>query len=146
MWLAAVRRVASETLISMHHLDTSIVVAYLRGDREIAQRLQAKLPDVGISSIVLAELLFGAKASARPDENSGDVRNLTSAVQVIDFDRLAADAYGSIRLSLQKRGLPIGEADMLIAAAALSRGAVLVTHNRKHFELVEGLNLEDWLE
>lgn len=130
----------------MHQLDTNIVVAYLRGNREIAERIEAKLPDVGISTIVLAELLFGAKSSARPDENTKSVRTLTGAVQVIDFDRMAAEAYGSLRSLLKKRGLPIGEADMLIAAAALSQDAHLVTHNRKHFELVEGLSLEDWLE
>jgi tRNA(fMet)-specific endonuclease VapC len=48
-------------------------------------------------------------------------------------------------VSLRKRGLPIGDIDTLIAAAALSRGAVLVTHNTRHFSNVEGLIIEDWL-
>jgi tRNA(fMet)-specific endonuclease VapC len=35
--------------------------------------------------------------------------------------------------------------DMLIAAAALSRGAILVTHNTKHFSRIKGLKIEDWI-
>jgi tRNA(fMet)-specific endonuclease VapC len=53
--------------------------------------------------------------------------------------------YSRIRLDLRRRGQYIGDTDMFIAAMALSHGAILVTHNTKHFSRVDGLQLEDWL-
>ena len=129
----------------MWHLDTNIVVAYLRGDRALAERIKTALPQVGISSLVLAELLFGARASARGQANLEAVRTFATAISVIDFDQTSADAYSRIRLDLRGKGRPTGEIDTLIAAVALASGAVLVTHNVKDFADVEGLSLEDWL-
>ena len=42
-------------------------------------------------------------------------------------------------------GTPIGDFDEMIAAHALSIGAVLVTDNVRYFARVEGLALENWL-
>ncbi len=53
---------------------------------------------------------------------------------------------GQIRAKLQKLGTPIGSYDLQIAAIALANDLILVTHNTKEFERVEGLNLEDWQE
>ena len=53
----------------MLHLDTNIVVAYLNGNQHMAERLKENLPDVAISALVLAELMYGARASARSTEN-----------------------------------------------------------------------------
>ena len=36
--------------------------------------------------------------------------------------------------------------DMLIAAAAKSIGAVLVTNNVRHFSKIDGLSIENWVE
>jgi tRNA(fMet)-specific endonuclease VapC len=58
----------------------------------------------------------------------------------IDEVRCAA----SIRANLEKKGTPIGPYDVLIAGTALSNKGILVTHNTKEFERVEGLQLEDW--
>jgi tRNA(fMet)-specific endonuclease VapC len=93
----------------------------------------------------LAERLYGARASARAPENSERVRELLQVVEVTDFDQASTEAYSRIRLALRQKGQPIGEMDMLIAAVALAHEAILVTHNTKHFENIEGLRLEDWL-
>jgi predicted nucleic acid-binding protein len=53
----------------MWHLDTNIVIAYLNGDQVVAAHIKSHLPEVGLSSLVLAELLYGARASARASEN-----------------------------------------------------------------------------
>jgi predicted nucleic acid-binding protein len=34
--------------------------------------------------------------------------------------------------------------DMLIAASALEAGAILVSHNTRHFSKIKGLKVEDW--
>ncbi len=53
----------------MRHLDTNIVIAYLNSNQHIADKLKSCLSDVAISTIVLGELLYGAKASQRRTEN-----------------------------------------------------------------------------
>ena len=129
----------------MRHLDTNIVIAYLIGNQTVAGQLKDHLPEVAIRSLVLAELRFGARASARTDENIERLNQFLQIAEIADFDDASADAYSRIRLSLRRMGKPTGEMDMLIAAVALANDAVLVTHNTKHFENVEGLVLEDWL-
>lgn len=130
---------------SMRHLDTNVVIAYLNGNVSVAAQIKIHLPQVAVSSLALAELLYGALASARPAENSARVRQFLRAIEVADFDRNAAEAYGHIRLALRRKGRPTGEIDALIAAVALANNAVLVTHNTRHFENSEDLVLEDWL-
>jgi predicted nucleic acid-binding protein len=129
----------------MIHLDTNIVVAHLRGDRRIAQRLESALPGVGLSTIALAELAYGVHLSARPEENRSGLQDFLQLVDLVDFDPACADAYGTVRTSMRRSGRPAGEADTLIAATAIAYSATLVTHNTRHFEGIDGLAIEDWL-
>ena len=129
----------------MWQLDTNIVIAYLNGNSAIADKLKEHLPDVAISSLVLAELLYGARASARTKENIERVYQFLRIVTVADFDQASAAAYSRIRFALKQKGRPTGEVDMLIAAVAIANDATLVTHNIKHFANIDDLRLEDWL-
>lgn len=56
----------------------------------------------------------------------------------------AAKTYGDIRSKLEKAGTPIGPNDLMIAAIALAQNRILVTHNTKEFNRIEGLFWEDW--
>ena len=67
-----------------------------------------------------------------------------SIVDVLPFDSGAAVEYGKICADLRKKGTPIGTMDMLIAAHARAENLIVVTHNTREFERVEGLQLEDW--
>ena len=122
----------------MRHLDTNVVVAYLNGHRGVAAQLRDHLPEVAISSLVLAELLYGARASTRAAENLERLRQFLQIVGVADFDQASAEAYSHIRLALRQKGRPTGEIDALIAAIAIANEAALVTHNVKHFENIDG--------
>lgn len=64
---------------------------------------------------------------------------------VLAFDTAAARRYGEIRAALERLGTPIGDADMRIAATALSRGLRVVTGNERHFRRVPELETENWL-
>jgi len=66
-------------------------------------------------------------------------------VNVLPFDDVAAMEYGIIRTDLQKKGMPIGQMDMLIAAHARSRNLIVATNNIREFGRVDGLNVEDWV-
>jgi tRNA(fMet)-specific endonuclease VapC len=62
----------------------------------------------------------------------------------VPFDHEAAREAARIRIELEEQGLAIGPLDLLIAGTALSRGAVLVTHNHGEFSRVKGLRTADW--
>lgn len=129
----------------MWHLDTDTVIAYLSGNQSVANRIKEHLPDVAISSLVLAELFYGARASARATENIAKLNQFVQIVEVANFDQASAEAYSRLRLALRRKGRPTGEIDALIAAVTVANEAALVTHNTKHFENIAELKLEDWL-
>jgi len=127
-------------------LDTNVCVDYLNGRFPgVTERIQRSSPqDLCTSSIVVAELRYGADRSSSRHRNQPRLDVLTAEIACVDFDLLAASTYGRVRAELEARGSPIGANDMLIAAHALSLGVVLVTDNLREFERVEGLELENW--
>ena len=129
----------------MIHLDTDIIIAYLRGETSVAKRLQDAGSDIAISAVVLAELLYGARLSARAEANKATILRLLSIVPALPFDQACANAYAELKAGLKEIGKPTGEADVLIAATAIAHDVILVSHNRRHFENLSGLKLEDWL-
>jgi tRNA(fMet)-specific endonuclease VapC len=64
--------------------------------------------------------------------------------QILDFDANDARYAGEIRASLALRGNMIGPFDILIAGQALSRDLILITHNIREFQRIDGLRVEDW--
>lgn len=129
----------------MYALDTSTVVDYFRGRGQVAERLLAtSLRDVALPTVVLYELELGVeKAGASPKRRS-QLDELFRSVSLLPFGQAEAKAAARIRGDLESRGLPIGPYDVLIAATALARGAILVTHNTEEYSRVQGLRLEDW--
>ena len=57
----------------------------------------------------------------------------------------AANQYGAIRSKLEKKGTPIGNMDLLIAAHAISQKCTLVSNNLREFKRVEDLVCENWV-
>ena len=106
--------------------------------------LSHDLASVKIPTVTAAELCYGALKSAKYKENIRQVKEFLSAFEIVPFDFNDAVRYGEIRAALEKRGCCIGPNDLLIAASALSRNAVLVTNNTREFSRIEGLILEDW--
>lgn len=125
-------------------LDTDTVSFALRGEGKVGERLLREAPStVCVSSVTVAELRYGAD-KRRSRKLHRLIAEFLGALTVAPFDAAAAEAYGRIAASLERRGSPIGGFDTLIAAHAVSRGVTLVTNNAKHFGRVEGLASESW--
>lgn len=77
--------------------------------------------------------------------NLGILAEFVAGVEVLPFDAAGARVYGDICAELLRIGRPTGQKDALIAAVARQHQATLVTHNTKHFQHIERLNIEDWL-
>jgi tRNA(fMet)-specific endonuclease VapC len=128
-------------------LDTNICIVLIhQKSAAVLQRLISQKPgDAGISSITLAELVYGVEKSAQVEQNRAALQQFILALELVDFDQPAAAAYGKIRVGLERAGQVIGSMDLLIAAHALSLDAILVTNNVREFQHVNGLVLEDWI-
>jgi len=123
-------------------LDTSIVAALFRKDLAVAQRLE-DASNVLASSIVIGELYFGARKSARVRENLNQVDEFVAQNRVLDCDLNTAKVYGGIKNALRQKGRSLPENDIWIAAVALQHGLTLVTRDA-HFNEIEGLKTEAW--
>jgi tRNA(fMet)-specific endonuclease VapC len=126
-------------------LDTNVCIEFIRGRNKglIAKVEQYPATDIGLCSIVLAELTYGALNSPAPAQNLELVRDFATPFQSLPFDDVAAAEYGQLRLELQRAGTPIGSHDMLIAAIARAHGLIVVTHNQREFGRVPRLPTED---
>ena len=125
-------------------LDTNVVVAFLNGDKSILKRIRVEIDEIGLSTLVVAELDYGAKVSQRSEDNLEKLYRLLEIIQVVPFDIECARIFGTIKSKLRSIGKPTGEVDALIAATAMAREATLVTTDKKHLENIEGLKLEVW--
>jgi tRNA(fMet)-specific endonuclease VapC len=126
-------------------LDTNIVI-YTMKNRPQRVRMRFRQHDgrMGISTITLGELVFGAERSQQVERNLADIEAMAARLELLPFDEKAAYHFGQIRAALYRMGRPIGPYDMMIAGQARSLGLTLVTNNIKAFERVPGLLLEDW--
>ena len=128
-------------------LDTNIVSYVVTGRYPmVRKRLDAaESTRICVSVITRAELLFGLKRLPADHPRSSDVRNFLEEAHVLAWDERAADVHADIRHQLQSTGQPIGEMDTMIAAHAISLGAVLVTNNTRHFaRIAPPLIIENW--
>lgn len=133
----------------LYMLDTDIS-SYLIRKRplEVLAVMQGKIEkghDIVISVITYAELLFGAERSANPRKHRKIIDEYKTRVdQILPWDADVAETFARVKAKLFDKGTPIGGNDTMIAAHALSVGAVVVTNNEKHFKCVKGLKLENW--
>lgn len=129
----------------MYALDTNSLVYFFKGMGRVAERMLAIAPvQVGIPAVVLYELEVGIAKSSSPEKRRKQLENLMRVVNVLPFGEAEARTAARIRADLEQSGAPIGPLDILIAGTALSRGAILVTHNVEEFGRVDNLSTEDW--
>ena len=127
-------------------LDTNVCIDYLKGNsNNIRDRIISAPKDaLCISAITLSELMYGVENSSNRETNLVALDFFLLKIDIIPYDDQAAAAYGVIRRQLKQEGNVIGGMDMLIAAHAKSLDAVLITHNTREFNRVQGLRIEDW--
>lgn len=127
-------------------LDTNIVTAILKNNQTINQKLQnLNVLDrkIWISGMTYYEVKRGLIA-VNATRQLSDLHKLCEKYQVISLDRDILEQAATIHADLKRRGTPIGDADILIAATAIHRNLTLVSHDADMLR-VPGLVLEDWL-
>lgn len=118
------------------------------GSESVLTELQARVQHrdrIVISAITYAELRFGAIGKKSSPKHDIIVDEFMARIDaVLAWDRGAVEATAIIKKTLSGKGTPIGNNDTMIAGHAVSEGCILVTNNRKEFERVPGIVIEDW--
>jgi len=130
----------------MFLLDTNVCIHLLNARHtQIESKFRNSSPsEITLCSIVKAELIFGARHSAKVEVNLQLLNRFFEPLGSFSFDDRAAEEYGVIRADLSAQGKIIGPNDLMIASIAKTHDLVLVTHNTKEFSRITGLRLVDW--
>ena len=120
-------------------LDTNIIIDFFRGDKKIVASLEQR-QSVYTAAAVLGELYLGAYRSANESKKLQEIKEFLLNCKVLPADSATAEKYAIVKTALLKKGKPIPENDIWIAATALQHGLPLYTNDR-HFNEVEGLVL-----
>lgn len=114
-----------------HLIDTDVLIDYLRGNSRAVAFMDGLDGDILVSAVSVAELYAGV----RPEEERA-LEQFLLAFEIVPIDQAVA-----VRGGLYRRGFSgshgVGLADALIAAAAETAGASLVSLNRRHFPMIE---------
>ena len=126
-------------------LDTNTLIYFFKGLGDVSNRLLTTPPgEIAIPAVVIYELEVGIVKSTSPRKRITQLQEITSLVNIISFGQSEAKCAAGIRIKLERQGIPIGPYEILIAASALANNSTLVTHNKREFEIVAGLKIEDW--
>ena len=123
-------------------LDTNVAIAVLNGER-VATEHWGAAEAVFLPAPVLAELLVGARRSARRSENEREVWRIAEEFGFICCDEEVCRHYAAVKSGLLAAGTPIPDNDIWVAACCFATGAMLVSRDN-HFDLVGGLVREEW--
>jgi tRNA(fMet)-specific endonuclease VapC len=130
-------------------LDTNACIALINERPPTVRTRLHKVSTTGshilVSSITVFELWYGVDKSAKHDFNRKRLETfLSGPILVLPFEDDDAQAAGSLRVTLEATGKPIGAYDLLIAGQAIRHGLTLVTSNVREFSRVKGLVWQDW--
>jgi tRNA(fMet)-specific endonuclease VapC len=128
-------------------LDTNICIYIIKHKpQSVIQRFRQHKPtDIGISTITVYELMYGAYKSQHVEKNLHALSSFLKPLELIDFTLDDAQVCGLIRSELEKKGNMIGPLDVQIASQAVSRELILITNNVNEFDRVPDLKLENWV-
>ena len=129
-------------------LDTSILIAFLRGESRVVNRVEEylkKFDRLSLSIITYYEILRGLKYLGNKRKLK-EFEELMDKCEIVLLDRDIVKKASEIYAELKKKGELIEDADILIAATCIIKGYILITDNEKHFKRIEGLEVENWLK
>lgn len=129
-------------------IDTNICIYIMNNHPpEVLNRFKrVGVGDVGISSITVSELYYGACKSTKIRQSIKRLEEFLYPFEILTYDENASREYGKIRSHLEKKGQVIGPLDMLIAAHALSNNLIVITNNSKEFKRIDSLQVENWVK
>ena len=130
-----------------HLLDTSVYCQPLKPrPLPTVERRWTAMGDsaVVVSVICEAELRYGLELNPSAKLLALYESSIKGRFRILPVDSLVAGVFGELKAACRRRGLPLGDFDLLIAATARAHGLILATLNARPFQRIEGLEVEDW--
>lgn len=119
-------------------IDTTVFIDLFRGKNSAKQYLLDLKETVKISRVTQMELIFGSRSK---NEMSLIKKQLASlGVEIIEIDSEISKLAGKL-LEEKFHSNGLGIMDALIAATAISQSEKLATHNIKHFQFINQLQV-----
>jgi len=130
-------------------LDTTAFSAVMRRDDDLLTLLKGYRPaDIATVPPVVAEIQFGIKRLVSDSKKcillKSERDRLLSIIDVLPWQPESSENYGDIKADLERRGKPIDDFDIAIAAVAMSHKCGVITANLKHFERIQNLTIKSW--
>lgn len=117
----------------------------MRGNRVVIQKRAETSDDVATTWITAAELFYGAAKSKAPESNRSLVTSFLATLPVLNLDHASVQIFGEAKALLEQQGQRLADADLFIGAIAAARHATVVTGNRRHYERIPGVVIENWI-
>ena len=128
-------------------LDTNICIYLINGNEILKKKIcEIGLFSLSISNATLAELYFGAYNSQKVSANIKRIEAFKKNLNVYSDSDISAEAFGRFKSKLRVQGKIVEDFDILIASIAHANECILVTNNPDHFERIDELEIENWLE
>jgi tRNA(fMet)-specific endonuclease VapC len=121
-------------------VDSNVVIALFAGDPDIAAYV-SKCSELYLCVPVLGELWYGALASSRVNENIQRLQQFATTLMLLHCDSGTATQFGTIKFALRKKGRPIPDNDIWIAAIAQQHGLRVISRD-SHFAEIDNLDLD----
>jgi len=127
-------------------LDTDILSFYFKGDFKVIENVNSYLKEfdqLNISIITYYEIIGGLKFK-KANNQLKEFEIFVSNNNIIYISEESAQISGDVYADLRSKGKIIGTSDILIAGIALENDLTLVTNNKRHFEAISKLKIENW--
>ncbi len=126
-------------------LDTDMLIYFMKGNSSVVEAFaRVSEENLRVSILSHSELLYGAFYSEQQNKNLKKVKKLFEYLEILLYDHKASCIFAEQKAKLRREGALLMDFDLMIGSIALSNNLILVTNNQKHFQRIEGLQLENW--
>ena len=128
-------------------LDTNIITYYLKGNKEIIDKVDKEAVNDNI--IIPPFAYFEVKKWLMAINSNSKLQAFEKLFEIYGIDAIEKETLDlslSIYIELRKNGITVDDGDLLIAAYCIQKNYVLVSNNLKHFERIEDIQVVNWTD
>ena len=123
-------------------IDTDWIIDHFNQQEKITRKLNDLIPEgIALSIISLAELYEGVIYSKDPAKSQKVLSTFIKEFPALELNESICKIFGLERGKLRQKKKVVSDFDLLIASTCLHHNLTLLTNNRKHYKMVDGLKI-----